>query len=89
MDLAAFNRLFVGQGETVVSHGQKGGGMGPVLKNIAMEEHLVGHGGFELWDSRMQYMMVGSLHHRDAVDLYIAKVVDGFACARYAAAEGL
>lgn len=72
MDLAAFNRLFVGQGETIVSHGQKGGGMGPVLKNIAIQQYLIGHGGFELWDSGVHYMVMGSLYHRDAVDLNIA-----------------
>ena len=63
--------------------------MGPVFKNIAIEQHLISHGGIEFWHSRVQDMMVGSLDHRDAVYLDVPKVFNRTEGTGYAAPIGL
>ena len=63
--------------------------MSPVLKDMALEQQLIGHGGLELGHSGLDNMMVGSLNHRDTVDLNITQVVDGIARTGQTAAIGL
>lgn len=84
----AFEFLHQGAGETVVAHGEVGGGVVPVFEDGAVGVvQLMEHVGVVIGDVGPEDVVVGALDDGDGVDLDVAEVFDGAEGGGFALAE--